>query len=154
MRIPTILFAGAALALAGCDIVPPPGPLPPAGTATLTTATKAPFGTYIVDRTGRAVYILEGTRGMSGINRCSGACLGVWPPVYGPPTVAAGLNPAQVRSVQGYGGAQLSYGGWPLYYYHTDRAPGDTTGQRVTDAWGTWHLLAPSGQPILPAGGY
>lgn len=42
----------------------------------------------------------------------------------------------------------------PLYYYHRDRGPGDTTGQHVTDAWGARHLLSPSGEPIRPADGY
>lgn len=154
MKAPTILLSAAILSLAACETVPR-APLPPVGTVTLTTATKPPFGRYVVDSAGRSLYILEGTRGMTGINRCSGPCLGVWPPLHGPPTVASGLNPALVRSVQGYGAAQVSYAGWPLYYYHTDRVPGDTTGQHVTDAWGTWHLLSPSGEPIRPAaGGY
>jgi predicted lipoprotein with Yx(FWY)xxD motif len=157
MKIQSLLISAAALGLAGCDTVPPPAaPIAPLATATITTATKAPFGTYLVDGAGRSLYILEATRGGTGINRCSGPCLGVWPPLLtGPaPTTASGLDPGQLRTVQGYGGAQASYAGWPLYYYSHDRASGDTTGQHVIDTWGTWHLLAPSGEPIRPAGGY
>lgn len=156
MRIPTILLAGACFALTSCDTVygppPPPAPIAPVGAVALTTATKAPFGTYVVDGSGRSVYVLEGTRGGSGINRCSGPCLGVWPPVAGGVRqgVATGLNPGLVQSVSSYGGPQLAYGGWPLYYYHHDRAPSDTTGQGVRDQWGTWYLLSPSGEPIRP----
>lgn len=174
MRIPTILLA--ASALAACDegeMAPPPPPPPPPAAAvvvpeaapavvapiaavSLTTATKAPFGTYVVDGAGRALYILEGTRGAPGMNPCVGPCLGVWPPVMtaGPVAPATGLNPAMVGSVPAYGGTQATYAGWQLYHYSHDAAPGDTTGQDVHDEWGVWHLLAPSGEPIRPAGGY
>ena len=155
MRI--LLLASGALALGACDTLygppsPPPPPIAPVGAVALTTATKAPFGTYVVDGSGRSVYILEGTRGGSGINRCSGQCLQVWPPLMAGRAqgVATGLNPGLVQSVSSYSGAQIAYGGWPLYYYHRDQAPSDTTGQGVRDAWGTWYLLSPSGEPIRP----
>jgi predicted lipoprotein with Yx(FWY)xxD motif len=162
MRHREILLAGAMLALSSCDTIlpppaPPPGPIAPAivSTLTLSTATKDPFGTYVTDGAGRSLYILEGTRGGSGINRCSGACLGVWPPLAAPalPTAGSGLNPPALRTTSGYRGAQISYSGWPLYYYHHDRVPGDTTGQGVRDAWGTWYLLRSDGEPIRPVGG-
>ena len=155
----TILLAGAMLALSSCDTIlappaPPPGPVGPAtmSTLTLSTATKAPFGTYVTDGNGRAVYVLEGTRSMSGINRCSAACLNIWAPVPAPPlpTAGSGLKPAAVRLISGYLGPQMSYSGWPLYHFHRDMAPGDTTGQGVHDQWGTWYLINPSGEPIRP----
>jgi predicted lipoprotein with Yx(FWY)xxD motif len=128
----------------------------PTAAATLTTATKAPFGTYLVDGAGRALYVLDGTRNMPGPARCSGACLAVWPPLMtaGPTVAAAGVNPALVGVAPGYGGSQSTYAGWPLYYYHHDAAPGATAGQNVHDAWGRWYLLSPAGEPIRPAGGY
>ena len=155
----TILLAGATLALSSCNTLlgpqgPRPGPMGPAATSnlTLSTATKAPFGVYVTDGSGRAVYALDGTRGGSGINRCSGACVSVWPPVPAPPlpTGGSGLNPPAVRTVSGFRGTQISYSGWPLYYYSRDAAPGDTTGQGVRDQWGTWYLIRPSGEPIAP----
>ena len=159
MKSQTILLAGSALLLGSCNTlfgppVPPPGAAGPAATSnlTLSTATKAPFGTYVTDGSGRAVYVLEGTRGMSGINRCSGMCLNEWPPVPAPPlpTGGSGLSPPALRLISGYQGAQISYSGWPLYHYHHDMAPGDTTGQGVRDQWGTWYLIRPSGEPIAP----
>ena len=65
-----------------------------------------------------------------------------------------GINPALLASVPMHGGPHVTYAGWPLYYYHRYQVPGDTTGQHVTDTWGTWHLLSPSGEPIRPTGGY
>ena len=157
MKIQTFLLASPALLLAGCDTLAgpppaPPAPVTPTATVTLTTATKAPFGTYVTDGSGRSVYVLEGTRGGSGINRCAGVCLNVWPPVPAPalPTAGSGLRPPAVRLISGYRGAQMSYSAWPLYYYHHDMAAGDTTGQGVHDQWGTWYLLRPDGEPIRP----
>ena len=156
MRIPATLLAAAFVVTAGCATVPGTAPVAaiPTVAASLTTATKAPFGAYLVDATGRSVYVLEGTRGMTGMARCSGPCLGVWRPVMtaGPTTTAAGLNAAMAASVPAYGGTQATYGGWPLYYYSHDSTPSDTTGQNVHDAWGHWYLLSPSGAPIMPAG--
>ena len=155
MRNPMIALALTALGLGACDTMagPPPPPMDVSqGAATLTTATKAPFGNYVVDTSGRSLYVLEGSRGGSGINRCSGQCLNVWPPFTGgiSPVVATGLNPGMLQTVSGYTGSQLSYGGWPLYYYQHDHVPSDTMGQGVRDSWGSWYLLSPSGEPIRP----
>lgn len=151
MRTPQLLLALAATGLAGCATLDPVPVVPVSTAATsLTTANKAPFGTYLVDGAGRALYMLEGERQPGGMHRCVGACLGAWPPFLSgsPPAAGAGLNSALIGVMTMHGPPHVTYAGWPLYYYHRDRAPGDTTGQHVTDQWGTWHLLAPSGQPI------
>ena len=148
-----ILLAAAAATMAGCatmtPLVSPPGPV------TVTTATKAPFGTYLVDGAGRALYILEGERGMTGMSRCIGECLRVWPPLHsaGPATAGGGVDQGRLATMPIHGRPHVTYAGWPLYYYVRDRARADTTGQHVTDRWGTWHLLSPSGEPIRPIGG-
>ena len=160
MKTPLFLICLAGLGLGGCAMGPPypqaVGPAAvPTGATTLTTADKAPFGTFIVDGPGRSVYILDGTRASSGAMACGFDCARVWPPVMAssPPTLGAGLDPRRLGTAPRGGGTQLTYAGWPLFYYVRDRGPGDTTGQHITDAWGTWHLLAPSGEPIWPAGG-
>ena len=151
MKTPKLLFAAAALGLHGCATYAPGASY---GAATVTVSSKAPFGTYLVDGLGRAVYILEGERPPGGVQRCVGQCLTIWPPLHGPPVPGAGINPALLASVPMHAAPHVTYAGWPLYYYHRDRVPGDTTGQHVTDTWGTWHLLSPSGEPIRPTGGY
>lgn len=153
MKTPKLLFAAAAAALAGCaTVAPAPVPLAPAAAVTVTTANKAPFGTYLVDGAGRALYILEGERMPGGMHRCVGDCLAVWPPLLAvaPPTAGPGVNPGLLATMPMAGHPHVTYAGWPLYYYVLDVAPADTTGQHVTDRWGTWHLLSPSGVPIRP----
>lgn len=154
MRIPKILLTAATLGVAACatySSAPPPYSPAAYDPTMITTANKAPFGTYLVDRMGRAVYILEGTRGTPAA-RCSGECLNVWPPLHvsAPATPGPAVNPALLSTMQAHGHTHVTYGGWTLFYYHRDRAAGDTTGQHVTDAWGTWHLLSPNGEPIRP----
>ena len=145
------LLAVAALALAACETVAPVAP-PVVGTSIISSASKAPFGAYLVDDSGRALYILEGTRNESGMMRCSGECFRVWPPMHGLAIAGAGVDRSRLAIVPMRGGTYVTYAGWPLYYYHRDRAPGDTTGQHVVDRWGTWHLLSPNGEPIRPVG--
>jgi predicted lipoprotein with Yx(FWY)xxD motif len=148
MKTPTILLAAAALGLAGCETV---GPLlAPRDGPLVTSSAKAPFGSYLVDGSGRALYVLEGTRMTNAANRCTGECLRVWPPLLAaaPPLASAGIDPGRLATVPTVAGPQAAYSGWPLYYYHRDQVAGDTTGQAVVDAWGTWYLLAPSGEPI------
>lgn len=153
MKIPALMLSAVALGLSGCAAYTPPPVPPPYGSVSITTATKLPFGTYLVDGRGRALYILEGTRGTAA-ERCSGQCLAIWPPLHvtAPPTAAAGVNPALLSTIPAHGHTHVTYGGWALFYYHRDRVPGDTTGQHVTDAWGTWHLVSPNGEPIRPVG--
>lgn len=158
MKTPKILMTAATCGLAACatyssSYAPPPAPV---GPALVTTADKAPFGTYLVDAGGRALYILEGQRNNAGMDRCMGECLNVWPPLHtvGPATAGGAADPARLGSMTMHGGVHVTYAGWPLYYYVRDRAPGDTTGQHYTDRWGTWHLLSPNGEPIRPVGGY
>ena len=149
MKTPTILLAAATLGLAGCETVDPL--LAPQAGPLVTSSVKPPFGSYLVDGTGRALYILDGTRMTNGVHRCSGECLRVWPPLLataGPPVASAGIDPARLATVPTLAAPQAAYAGWPLYYYHRDQIAGDTTGQGVVDAWGAWYLLAPSGEPI------
>ena len=153
MKVPTLLLGAATLGLAACDTVPPAGPSGPVTSVTVTTANKAPYGSYLVDGAGRALYILEGTRGASGVERCGDDCRTVWPSLMAVNTPVGGptINTAALSARPAYGGSQVVYSGWPLYYYVRDTGPGDTTGQHVQDRWGMWHLVSPSGEPIRPA---
>lgn len=154
MKIPALMATLAAFGLSGCAGYSLGGGPPVYRAASVMSSTKAPYGQYLVDNRGQSLYVLIGTRGMTGINRCTDPCLRVWPAAMaGRPTVpGAGIDPAKLTTVPGPRGSQLAYAGWPLYYFNRDRDPGDTTGQYVRDTWGTWYLLSPSGEPI--ASGY
>ena len=46
------------------------------------------------------------------------------------------------------GTTQVTYNGWPLYYYIKDQKAGDTTGQGVGDVW---YVLSAKGDMVTTA---
>ena len=122
-----------------------PTPTTPAPAGTLTLATGAP-GSYVADNTGRAVYVLEGDENGS---KCTGDCLAAWPPLLADAPPVAGspsLQGVMIGTVERSDGTtQVTYNGKPLYLYARDTAPGTTLGQDVTDKWGEWYLVGPTG---------
>ncbi|HET7369745.1 MAG TPA: hypothetical protein VFK45_02780 [Gammaproteobacteria bacterium] len=43
---------------------------------------------------------------------------------------------------------QVTYNGWPLYYYAGDKKPGDTRGQDKKGFGAEWYLISPEGHII------
>jgi predicted lipoprotein with Yx(FWY)xxD motif len=41
---------------------------------------------------------------------------------------------------------QVTYGGWPLYYFVQDQGPGEATGQDKHGFGGEWYLVTPAGE--------
>ena len=46
------------------------------------------------------------------------------------------------------GRLQVTYNGWPLYYYVGDRRPGQILCQNVREFGGLWLVVRPSGQLV------
>jgi predicted lipoprotein with Yx(FWY)xxD motif len=46
------------------------------------------------------------------------------------------------------GSTQVTYNGWPLYFYHEDTAAGDTNGQGLEEFGGLWYLVSPTGEAV------
>lgn len=108
-------------------------------------------GAYITGPDGRAVYLLEGEP--AGQSSCYDACADEWPPLLAGAGAtdggAAGVQPNLIGTLERRdGSAQVTYGGHALYYYHDDTGPGEIKGQDVTDQWGEWYLVRPSGEPL------
>ncbi len=152
---------------------PPPGPTDVPGPAPTTNTTvalrtdasgaTAGFLTAgdLTGRAGMALYRFAEDEERLAASACSGECAGAWPPL----TVAnraalaapAGL-PLPLDVVERADGSlQVTYGGWPLYFYAGDEAPGDANGHRVGDVWWLAAVEAPaveefaSGAAILTA---
>ncbi len=57
-----------------------------------------------------------------------------WPPLLttGAPTAGSGVTASMLGTTKRTDGTtQVTYNGWPLYYYVSDKAAGDTTGENV-----------------------
>jgi predicted lipoprotein with Yx(FWY)xxD motif len=118
---------------------------PAAGSATVMVATSD-LGQILVDGEGRTLYLF--TPDEAGTPTCYDACAQQWPPLLaeGDITVGAGLDDSDFSTAtRTDGGDQVKIGNWPLYYFASDAAPGDTNGQGVSNVW---YVVSPSGEPI------
>ena len=120
-----------------------PQPTPEPGT--VVTAGESPFGRMLFDDRGQAIYLFERER--DGRPACYDACAAAWPPVLteGPPVARGGLRPALLDVVERRDGSrQVTYGGWPLYFYaHED--PGEVLCHDVVLNGGLWLAIGPDG---------
>jgi predicted lipoprotein with Yx(FWY)xxD motif len=106
------------------------------------------LGPVLVNSKGFTVYML--TADGPGHSTCSAQCLQYWPLVPG----AAGASSAKdvsaaLATTKASSGASMeTAGGWPLYTFVKDQAPGDVTGEGVKTFGGTWYAVSPSGTPV------
>jgi predicted lipoprotein with Yx(FWY)xxD motif len=117
--------------------------------ATTVKVMKTRYGRILVDGNGRALYLFTRERGSTG--RCYGDCADAWPVFYarGKVRVGSGADQGLIGVTRRKDGRrQVTYRKHPLYYYVTDRRPGQVTCQNVTEHGGTWLVVAPSGNAI------
>ena len=118
--------------------------------ATIGLADNA-LGTILVDAAGKTLYGFMADT--DGTPTCYGDCATAWPPLIGDASAAAGegLDASLLTTVERTDGTtQLKYGAWPLYYWASDVAPGDATGQGVG---GVWFVIGADGNLIgAPSG--
>jgi len=61
-------------------------------------------------------------------------------------TAGEGIDESLLGTVErDDGSTQTTYGGWPLYYFAADTAPGDLNGQGVGE---NWFVIDPSGEVV------
>ena len=93
------------------------------------------YGFYLVDSKGRTLYFFA--KDYNGSSACYGACAEKWPVFYVEnPKIGPGLNPKDFGVITRRDGSkQLTYRGWPLYYFAGDKKPGDINGDGVKGVW-------------------
>ena len=124
------------------------GGVPVTGAATVNVADVGTFGQALVDGEGRSLYLFTNDTQNSGASSCTGNCLVNWPPLFtdGDPVAGEGVDASMLGTISlPDGTTQVTYNGWPLYYYKEDTAPGDANGQGVGDVW---YLVSPTGEMI------
>jgi predicted lipoprotein with Yx(FWY)xxD motif len=135
---------------------------------------QADFGQYLADGHGRALYLftadrqggtetarrtgeplwptlVNGERGQQARSACVGECAQAWPPLVGDDVTSADdrVNGDQIGTLDREDdGPQVTYAGWPLYYFVRDTGVGDVSGQGIESFGGTWYLINPAGEPI------
>ncbi|MDE1865019.1 MAG: hypothetical protein KGH94_00040 [Candidatus Micrarchaeota archaeon] len=97
--------------------------------------TSSTLGQYLANSTGYTLYTYGNDVPNSGTSACTGACLANWPAFYTANlTLASGLNASDFNVITRSGGAlQLTYKGWPLYFFVADHQPGQINGNGVNN---------------------
>jgi predicted lipoprotein with Yx(FWY)xxD motif len=121
----------------------------PAGPAALGLSQTNELGQFLVDAKGMTLYLY--TKDTPNTSNCYDTCAVMWPPLLtsGAPTAGSGLNAALLgTTTRKDGTTQVTYNGWPLYYWFRDQQASDTKGQWVG---GVWFVVSPKGD-IITAG--
>jgi predicted lipoprotein with Yx(FWY)xxD motif len=98
-------------------------------------AKKDGIGSFLTDAKGMTLYTFKND--MPGMSHCEGGCVENWP-IYFAERVDAkeGVAAKDFATItRADGKKQTTYKGMPLYYYHDDKAAGDTSGQGKRDVW-------------------
>ena len=118
----------------------------PSGPAQVALGSGGQFSSFLVDDKGMSLYLY--TKDSPNTSNCYGKCATAWPPLLtsGTPVGGDGLDASKFgTTTRTDGTVQVTYNGWPLYYFAKDKQPGDVTGQNVGSVW---FLLGPSGDAI------
>jgi predicted lipoprotein with Yx(FWY)xxD motif len=110
---------------------------------------NSPLGHILVDSKGITLYDFVKDKGTT--SACYGACAALWPPLTtkGKPVAGRGVRAALLGTTKRKDGKlEVTYGGHPLYYFVTDRKPGQTTGQGVNQFGGPWWVISAAGKEI------
>lgn len=106
-------------------------------------------GSYIADAEGKTLYTLVDENRQ--VLPCEAECLAAWPPFTGEASLGEGsqLDASLIATVDtADGGSQVTYNGFPLYYYSQDTQPGALAGQGLEGFSGTWYIIGDNGEPL------
>jgi predicted lipoprotein with Yx(FWY)xxD motif len=116
---------------------------------TTVAVAKSRLGRILVDSKGITLYDFVKDKGS--VSSCYGACAALWPPLItkGKPHAGHGVRASLLGTTKRKDGKlEVTYNRHPLYYFVTDRKPGQTTGQGVNQFGGPWWVLSPAGKEI------
>jgi predicted lipoprotein with Yx(FWY)xxD motif len=138
--VAVVASVAAALALAG-------GTKSTGGTKVAIAKTR--LGRILVDSKGITLYDFVKDKGTT--SACYGACAALWPPLItkGKPVAGPGVRASLLGTTKRKDGKlEVTYGGRPLYYFVSDKKPGQTTGQGINQFGAPWWVLSAAGKEI------
>lgn len=123
--------------------------VPVTGETTIKATLSEDFGPILANGDDVAVYIYTKDQQNGTTSACTDqTCTQNWSPVttQGAPVAGPGVIQKMLGTItRADGTMQVTYNGWPLYYFASDTSAGSTTGQGFDKSW---FLIAPSGKPI------
>ena len=112
------------------------------------------LGTILVAANGHTLYLDKADP--KNKSTCTGGCASAWPPLTtsGKPKAKGAAKASDLGTISDGGGVkQVTYDGHPLYFFASDTAAGQTTGQGQSG----FYVVSPSGKSITKSstgGGY
>jgi predicted lipoprotein with Yx(FWY)xxD motif len=120
---------------------------------TVRAVMTAKFGMVLVGPSGKTLY--RYTLDAKGVNKCTpvAACARYWPRFLvksgAKPAAGAGTSAGLLGTIkQPKGLVQVTYAGFPLYYFVGDAKAGDTKGEGFQN---TWYVVNPKGALVKHA---
>ncbi len=94
------------------------------------------YGKIMIDGDGMTLYFFTKDKDTSDSN-CNGQCVTNWPIFYADTlTIGSGLESEDFDEImRSDGKSQITYKGWPLYYFAGDNTAGDVNGENVGGVW-------------------
>lgn len=129
----------------------PPSPTPVTKAAVL-ALNQTSLGKIITDGAGMSLYMYPPDTREPSVSNCYDACARAWPPLLTAGKAELKGTDLDAKLVgtttRKDGTTQVTYNGWPLYYWNRDKNPGDVLGQAVGDIW--WVMTADGGTITAP----
>ena len=102
---------------------------------TVMIGTQKPVGNYLTDGDGKTLYYF--TKDSSGMSACSGDCIKNWPAFTADSFIIPSvMNASDFGTItRDDGTSQVTFKGYPLYYFIRDKRRGQITGQGVGKVW-------------------
>ncbi len=154
-----MLFVSACSAQAVPAAALPPTALPvstmsaavvPAATgATIMLGKNDALGSFLVDDKNMTLYLF--TKDTPNTSNCYDKCAKAWPPLLttGAAVGKDGVDASKLGTTNRTDGSvQVTYNGWPLYYFVKDSKPGDVTGE---DVGKVWYVVSSTGEQVMAA---
>jgi predicted lipoprotein with Yx(FWY)xxD motif len=120
----------------------------PSTSMTIKVSQDPQYGSFLVDDQGMSLYLF--TDDTPNTSNCYDKCAEEWPPLVISGTGATagdGVDASKLgTTTRSDGSTQVTYNGWPLYYFDEDLRPGDVKGQNDDQKW---FLVSPAGDKIL-----
>src|SRR5215208_7791357 len=101
----------------------PPAAVPVTGNAVVNLGQDDKLGSFLVDDKGMTLYLF--TKDTPNTSVCYDKCATAWPPLLttGDPVAGEGADASLLgTTTRKDGSIQVTYNGWPLYYYEKDKA--------------------------------
>jgi predicted lipoprotein with Yx(FWY)xxD motif len=113
-------------------------------------------GSLLVGPNGHTVYLFTHDRRNHDSCVSISGCKGTWPLLYvtGRPVAGPGARASLLSTITVGGRHQVTYAGWPLYYYSGDSGAASTSYLGFSGFGGTWYGVSASGGRVPhPASG-